>query len=128
MYDAGYDVWMGNARGNRFSKGHVTLDSEKSNKYWQFSWHDIGIHDVPETIDYVLANTNSSALHYIGHSQGTTTFFVMLSEKPEYNEKIISFHAMAPAMFLRESPMSELLIDNLDLLEVNAIHVVLYNR
>lgn len=33
--------------------------------------------------------------------QGVTSAFVMLSEKPEYNEKISILHAMAPPIILK---------------------------
>lgn len=33
--DAGFDVWLGNARGNTYSKNHVNLTS-KDEKFWEF--------------------------------------------------------------------------------------------
>lgn len=57
-------------------------------KFWDFSWHEIGIFDIPASIDYILKYTNQTKLSYVGHSQGVTSFFVMLSELPEYNDKI----------------------------------------
>lgn len=44
--------------------------------------------------------TGQEKLQYIGHSQGTTAFFVMLSEKPEYNDKIEVMHALAPIAYI----------------------------
>lgn len=87
LADAGYDVWLGNARGNKYSKNHVIL-STKDPLFWNFSFHDIGYYDLPAMIDFVLDSTNKTQLTYIGHSQGTTAFFVMASLRQEYNQKV----------------------------------------
>lgn len=36
----------------------------------------------------------------VGHSQGSTAFFVMMSERPEYNAKIKMMHALAPVAYI----------------------------
>lgn len=51
-------------------------------------------------IDYVLNATKQSDLFYVGHSQGSTAFFVMCSERPEYNKKIKLMHALAPVAYI----------------------------
>lgn len=33
LIEAGYDVWLGNQRGSKFSIGHTTLDTSKQ-EYW----------------------------------------------------------------------------------------------
>lgn len=101
LYDAGYDVWLGNSRGNRYSriKGKYNPDA-RNGKYWDFTFHEIGIYDLPACIDYILDKTNCSKLNFIGHSQGATSFMVMASERPEYNSKIRQMHAMAPCVFM----------------------------
>jgi pimeloyl-ACP methyl ester carboxylesterase len=102
LADLGYDVWMGNARGNRYSRTHTRWNPSFAT-YWQFTWHEIGTQDLPTSIDYVLRNTGQQRLHYIGHSQGTTAFWVMASERPAYNDRIISMQALAPAAYMHNT-------------------------
>ncbi|XP_055851914.1 lipase 1-like [Episyrphus balteatus] len=102
LSDLHYDVWMANVRGNTYSKNHTTLNPRKA-KFWDFSFHEMGIHDIPKSIDYVLEVTGFTKLQYIGHSQGTTCFWIMCSLLPQYNDKIISMQALAPAAFIEDS-------------------------
>lgn len=64
-----------------------------------FSYHELGIYDLPAMIDYVLGMTGYEKIFYVGHSEGTTQFWVTASEKPEYNSKITLMIALAPAAF-----------------------------
>ncbi|KAH8250939.1 hypothetical protein KR038_009348 [Drosophila bunnanda] len=97
--DAGYDVWLGNARGNLYSRNNTKVDL-KHPYFWKFSWHEIGAIDLPTMIDYILEVTGEEALHYVGHSQGCTSFVVMGSYRPEYNAKIKTAHLLAPPVFM----------------------------
>ncbi|XP_030370480.1 lipase 3 [Scaptodrosophila lebanonensis] len=107
LSDAGYDVWMGNARGNTYSKSHKIWPTYVQ-AFWNFSWNEIGIYDVPAMIDYVLGVTGEKQMHYVGHSQGTTVYLVMMSEKPSYNDKVKSAHLLGPAAYMgnMKSPMT----------------------
>ncbi|XP_059055703.1 lipase 3-like [Achroia grisella] len=97
----GYDVWLGNARGNKYSRRHISLQPSEA-VFWDFSWHEIGSYDLPAMIDYSLHKTNKRSLYYIGHSQGTTTFFVMGSQRPEYNKKVALMIALSPNAYMTE--------------------------
>lgn len=105
LADRDYDVWLGNARGNTYSCNHTKYNpfgsSSDRKKFWSFSWHQIGIFDLPAMIDYILDRTGVSQLQFIGHSQGTTAFYVMSSQKPEYIiSKVKIMHALAPIAFM----------------------------
>jgi pimeloyl-ACP methyl ester carboxylesterase len=65
-----------------------------------YSFHEMGVYDLPAVIDYVLKATGTQKLHYVGHSMGTTMFYVLLSERPQYNSKILAMFSLAPAAFL----------------------------
>lgn len=99
LADSGYDVWLSNSRGNVYSKQHATMTSLLPH-FWDFSWHEIGVYDLPAIIDYALYMTDQKALHYVGHSQGTTAFLVLLSQLPRYNRKIKTSHLLAPVGFM----------------------------
>lgn len=127
LYDLGYDVWLTNARGNVYSAGHTKYHrngtQRERKRYWNFSWHEIAIYDLPATIDYILKNTSHSRLHYVGHSQGTTVFFVCMSERPQYNAKIFLMVAMAPPIYMGhlENELLQLNVRYLSSIEVSAL-------
>lgn len=104
LADDNYDVWLGNTRGNIYSCNHSLFDpfgaDYERQMYWTFSWHQMGMSDLPTMIDFVLDKTGQKKMQFIAHSQGTTAFFVMASRKPEYNDKIEMMHALAPVAFL----------------------------
>ncbi|MCJ1277351.1 cholesterol esterase [Puttea exsequens] len=97
LVEKGYDVWLGNNRGNKYSK-KSTRFSPSSNSFWDFSMDQFAFHDIPDSIDYVLATTSQPSLSYVGFSQGTAQAFATLSIHPTLNDKIDVFIALAPAM------------------------------
>ncbi|XP_069676697.1 lipase 3-like [Periplaneta americana] len=118
MADAGYDVWLTNSRGNRHSNRHVNLTTN-TGKFWNFSYHEMGYYDMPATIDYIRATIGEQKVHYIGHSMGATMLFVMLSMRPEYNDKVRLGISLAPVVFLWEpkSLLINFLVPNIKQLE-----------
>ena len=102
LADAGYDVFLMNSRGTTYSRNHISKNPDNSSSgFWQFTWFEIGVYDNAAVIDYVLEKTNTAKVYFIGLSQGTTTLMVLLSERPEYNEKIAAASLIAPVGYMK---------------------------
>ena len=57
------------------------------------------MYDLPANFDYVEFVTGKTDLYYIGHSMGTTMFFVCMATRPEYNSRIRLMSALAPVSY-----------------------------
>ncbi|KAH8588497.1 Alpha/Beta hydrolase protein [Bisporella sp. PMI_857] len=97
LVDRGYDVWLGNNRGNKYSKKSIKY-SPTDIPFWNFSMDDFAFHDIPDSINYILETTSQPSLSYIGFSQGTAQAFATLSVHPKLNDQVNVFIALAPAM------------------------------
>ncbi|KAI9711492.1 MAG: cholesterol esterase [Bogoriella megaspora] len=97
LVEMGYDVWLGNNRGNKYSKKSVH-NAPTDTKFWDFSMDEFAFHDIPDSISYILTTTAQPSLSYIGFSQGTAQAFATLSIHPTLNDKVDVFIALAPAM------------------------------
>jgi pimeloyl-ACP methyl ester carboxylesterase len=60
----------------------------------------MGTKDLPAVIDFILQTTGAEQIFYAGHSMGTTMFYVLCSERPEYNSKIRAMFSLAPIAFM----------------------------
>ncbi|KAL1501107.1 hypothetical protein ABEB36_006494 [Hypothenemus hampei] len=103
LNDNGFDVWLFNARGTRHSRKHRKLDPDKdASTFWNFSWDEIGLYDLPATINYILKITGKDKLYYVGHSQGGTSCLVLLSSIDEMNGKLTAAALLAPAAYFED--------------------------
>jgi gastric triacylglycerol lipase len=95
----GYDVWLGNSRGNKWAMAHVNMSSSDK-AFWQFDWDGMAQYDLPAAFTYI-ANYTSKKINYVGHSEGTTIMFAALSLAiPAIVDNIICFMALGPVTYL----------------------------
>ncbi|NXT33042.1 LICH hydrolase, partial [Pelecanoides urinatrix] len=109
LADAGYDVWLGNSRGNTWSRKHTHF-TVKQEEFWVFSFDEMAKYDIPASVDFILKKTGQEQVFYVGHSQGTTMAFIAFSTLPQLAKKIKMFFALAPVATVKfaTSPLVKL--------------------
>lgn len=101
LVDLGFDVWLNNSRGSRYSREHRSLDitnrskhlpeiKEQYDRYYDFSFHEMGLYDLPALFKFVMKKTKQKRLNILCHGQGFTQLFVSLSAYPGFYRKHMS--------------------------------------
>lgn len=104
LLDLGYECWLTNSRGTRYSWEHQNLTT-KDIKFWDFSFEEMALYDLPATVDYIKKYTEVEKLSaYIGHSQGTIQMFARLCLTPEFSDNMNIFVGLAPVAFGKYIP------------------------
>lgn len=102
MADLGYDVWMNNTRGNRYSRHHIYMEPDNDmdkERFWDYSFEEMAKYDQPALFKFVLERTGAKNVTYVGHSQGTTQMFCALAENfAFFKERVNLFIALAPVV------------------------------
>ncbi|XP_075230312.1 lipase 3-like [Lycorma delicatula] len=111
LAENGFDVWLGDQRGSVNSRANIKYGPHDE-RFWDFSFHESGMYDLPAFIDKILLITKASQITFIGHSMGTTVFLVMASMRPEYAERVKLSILLAPICF-PPVPRSQSMIVNL---------------
>jgi len=101
LADAGFDVWLGNNRGNTYSSTNKYY-SVDDDEFWNFTWDQMGSIDLPTQIDYILSVTGHKQISYIGHSEGTTQAFAGFADTA-LAAKVNLFVALAPVAYVGDT-------------------------
>ncbi|KAL5080615.1 hypothetical protein RYX36_009036 [Vicia faba] len=98
LADDGFDVWITNTRGSKYSRNHTSLDPSNE-KYWDWSWDELVSDEMPAIIDFVF-NQTGQKINYLGHSLGTLVALVSLSEGNWINQ-VKSVALLSPIAYLK---------------------------
>eukprot|EP00879_Flechtneria_rotunda_P000554 GHRR01000660.1.p1 GENE.GHRR01000660.1~~GHRR01000660.1.p1 ORF type:complete len:576 (+),score=135.60 GHRR01000660.1:200-1927(+) len=100
LADAGFDVWMGNTRGNTYSRRNLQGLYAFQLEFWYFGLDQLALLDLSTMVDFALATSGASKLGYVGHSQGCTLAYLLCAAKPEYNNKFSVLAHLGPVVFV----------------------------
>ena len=97
LANQGYDVWVGNIRGNAYSSPAL---NPRVRNFWNFTFDQMIEYDLPAAFEYIH-NVTHKKIHYIGHSQGTMIMFGALSQNcPIVKPLLASFSALGPVAYI----------------------------
>ncbi len=84
LSDQGYDVWIGNNRGTVGFSSHESLDPETdAEKYWDFSFIEMGRYDLEAEISFIKQLTGVDKITYLGYGHGSTQMFYALAVRED---------------------------------------------
>ncbi|CAL5185655.1 unnamed protein product [Lathyrus oleraceus] len=98
LADNGFDVWVVNTRGTKYSCKHANFDASRE-EYWYWSWDDLVAYELPSVFDFISKETGQK-IHYVGHSLGTLTALVSLAEGKWVNQ-VKSVALLSPIAYLK---------------------------
>uniref|UniRef100_A0A2N9ETQ2 Partial AB-hydrolase lipase domain-containing protein n=1 Tax=Fagus sylvatica TaxID=28930 RepID=A0A2N9ETQ2_FAGSY len=111
LADDGFDVWLVNTRGTKYSRGHTSLNPNDP-AYWDWSWDELVAYDLPATFQYVHDQAGQK-LHYVGHSLGTLMALAAFS-KDQLLNMVRSAALLSPIAYVGQmtSPLARNAADN----------------
>ncbi|XP_075670736.1 triacylglycerol lipase 2-like [Castanea sativa] len=111
LADNGFDVWLANTGGSKYSRGHTSL-SPNEPAYWDWSWDELVAYDLPATFQYVHDKAGQK-LHYVGHSLGTLIALAAFSKHQLLNV-LRSTALLCPIAYMGQivSPLAKISADN----------------
>ncbi|CAI0457577.1 unnamed protein product [Linum tenue] len=101
LADKGFDVWIANTRGTRFSRRHTSLKPNE-HAFWNWSWDELVLFDLPAFVDHVQQETGQK-MHYVGHSLWVKIYSPQISNLTGKN---CCLNSSTVDLFLQNEPQS----------------------
>lgn len=106
LHEAGYDVWNLDLRGH----GSAMRDANGRRQRPTWTVDTYGVHDLPESLSHIQAETGFDRVHFVGHSMGGMVLAIALANEPEL--PLASAVVVAsPLEFRDPDPMTRLLLN-----------------
>jgi pimeloyl-ACP methyl ester carboxylesterase len=121
LWTKGYDVWLTNSRGNTYSRNHTKYYPLFNEKFWEYTFDDMGNSDVIANVEHILGATQKDTLTFVGWSQGTTQMFIAAQGKHKrYLDKHVNlFVALSPVTYMTHQ--TSIILDIVKVLKLGAI-------
>ncbi|XP_071691702.1 triacylglycerol lipase 1 [Rutidosis leptorrhynchoides] len=97
LADRGFDVWVANVRGTKWSHGHASL-SDGDKEFWDWSWQEMALYDLKAMLTYISSITNSKVF-VVGHSQGTIMSLAAFTQ-PDIVNMVEAAALLSPISYL----------------------------
>lgn len=120
----GHDVWISSSRGRPFSRTHVSLspdDELTRDQYWDYSYEEIGIDEIPAFADAIIAARpgNCNKVTVVPHSSAVNSAIIAAAQVPGLSTKVGSVVGLAPCLQLN---LDNLFVPLRDLASIEAVY------
>lgn len=99
----GYDVFLLNLRGSRYSRKHTTLSITES-AFWDYTLDHLAQYDLSTAFKFIEKLTGHRKVLYVGHNSGASIFLAQGAQFPnEIKDRVIAAALIAPIVEMKHS-------------------------